>query len=70
MTSKTGKKNNYNRHIAQYLQKEGQPGNNIWSVNRIYHAKYFVSKNLTQNLVEKLVLDTSKKIKIKHIFAV
>ena len=35
MTSKTGKKNNYNRHIAQYPQKEGQPGNNIWSVNRI-----------------------------------
>ena len=27
--------NNYNIRIAQYLKKERQPANEIWSVNRI-----------------------------------
>ena len=32
--------NNYNTHIAQYLKKQSQLDNEIWSVNRIYQ-KYF-----------------------------
>ena len=27
--------NNYNTHIAQYPTKERQPGNQIWSANKI-----------------------------------
>ena len=27
--------NNYNTHIAQYLQRKKQSGNEIWSVNEI-----------------------------------
>ena len=29
------RKNNYNTHIAQYLEKLRQPDNGIWSLNRI-----------------------------------
>ena len=36
--------NNCNTHIAQYLPKERQPDNEIWSVNRTSQEKYFVSK--------------------------
>ena len=32
--------NNYNTHIAQYLKKERQSRNEIWSVNRIKCEKY------------------------------
>ena len=42
MLSRPGKQktNNYNTCIAQYLTKERQPDNEIWSVNRIYIDKY------------------------------
>ena len=36
--------NNYNRHIAQYLKKEKQSDNKIWSVNKIESQKYFSFK--------------------------
>ena len=36
--------NNYNTHIAQYLAKQRQPGNETWSINRINQEKYVASK--------------------------
>ena len=35
---------NYNTHIAQYLNNQRQPDNEIWSVNRILQEKYFSLK--------------------------
>ena len=35
MTSQSGQQNNCNTQIYQYLTKLKQPGNEIWSVNRI-----------------------------------
>ena len=43
-----------NIHIDQYLKKERQLGNEIWSVNK---KKLFFLKNHTQNMVEKLFPD-------------
>ena len=40
MTSQDWQTNNYSTHIAQYLKKQSQLDNEIWSVNRIYQ-KYF-----------------------------
>ena len=54
MTSQDWQTNNYNTHIAQYLKKQSQLDNEIWSVNRIYQ-KYFSWKNHTQNMAGKLV---------------
>ena len=45
MTCQTWQKNNYQTHIAQYLKKSRQPENEIWSVNRIKHKKYFFEKS-------------------------
>ena len=42
--------------IGQYLGKQRQSDNKIWSFNRIYHEHFFL-KNHTQNVVEKLVPD-------------
>ena len=39
--------NNYNSHIAQYLTKERQPDNEIWSVN----TEIFFFKNHPKNVV-------------------
>ena len=39
--------NNYNAHIAQYLTKERQPDNEIWSVN----TEIFFFKNHPKNVV-------------------
>ena len=36
--------NNYNAHIVQYLKKSRQSGDEISSVNRMEHEKYFSSK--------------------------
>ena len=33
--------NNYNAHIVQYLMKQRQSDNEIWSGNRTYQGKYF-----------------------------
>ena len=36
MTSQAGTQaTNYNKHIARYLKKHKQSGNEIWSVDRI-----------------------------------
>ena len=43
---KTWLGNNWNTHIAQYLTNEMQLGNEILSVNRIYHKKNFPSKTM------------------------
>ena len=37
--------NNYNTHIAQYLKKWMQPGNEIWSINRINMRNNFLEKS-------------------------
>ena len=44
--------NNYNTDIAKYLQKQAQPGNEIWSVNR-----NALLKNHGENERERLVPD-------------
>ena len=36
--------NNCNTHIAQYLKKQRQLDNEIWSVSGIQHEKYFSLK--------------------------
>ena len=36
--------NNYNTHIAQYLTRWRQLGNEFWTGNRILQEKYFSSK--------------------------
>ena len=33
--------NNCNKHTAQYLEKQRQSDNEIWSVNRMQHEKKF-----------------------------
>ena len=33
--------NNYNTHIDEYLKKQRQSNNEIWSVNITYHKKHF-----------------------------
>ena len=33
--------NNCNTHIAQYLEKQWQSDNDVWSVNRLKHENYF-----------------------------
>ena len=38
-------RNNCNTHIAKYLDKQKQPVNEIWSVNRIKHEEYFLEKS-------------------------
>ena len=46
--------NNYFTHIAQYLKKEIQSGNEIWSVNKIF---FFSCKNHWENETGRLVSD-------------
>ena len=46
--------------------EERQPGNEICSVNRRQHEKYFSLKSHTQNVVEKLVADPFLKTKTEH----
>ena len=41
MTSHHGKQNNYNTHIAQYLKRYSDSGNELWSVNRILQENDF-----------------------------
>ena len=52
-----GETNNYNIHIAHYLQKLTPSGNEIWSLNRILREKYFFVKNHAENEAEGLVQD-------------
>ena len=54
---KLGATNNGNTHIDQYLKKQRESGNEIWSVNRIKHDKHFSRKNHAQSVVEKLFPD-------------
>ena len=37
---------NNNTHIVQYLKKWRQPDNKVWSINRIWHEKYFFCEKL------------------------
>ena len=37
---KGGGGSNYNTHIVQYLQKQRELENEIWSTNRTQHGKY------------------------------
>ena len=65
MTSKT-RKNNCNRHIAQYLNKLRQSDDEIWSVNRIEHEKHFsynITKYFTKCWGETIPRPFSKKSK-------
>ena len=48
---------NYKTQIAQDLTNDRQPGNEIWSVNRISQKKYILKKNYAENEEEKLVPD-------------
>ena len=48
--------NNYNTHTEQHLQKYRQSDNEIWSVNKIKHEKYFL-KNHVENKAGRLVSD-------------
>ena len=55
-------------HIAKYLKKYGQLGNELRSVNRMNHERY-----LCQKIIHKMWWETStrpffKKIKIQHIY--
>ena len=47
---------NYNTPIAQYLKKQRQQDNEIWSINRTYQEKYFTWKIFTQNVVQRLLV--------------
>ena len=44
MTSQSGITNICNKHIVQYLVKQRQPGDEIWSFKRMSPQKYFSSK--------------------------
>ena len=41
----------FNTYIAQYLRKERQPDNEIWSVNRISQEKY-ISSEVMQKIMQ------------------
>ena len=57
----TWKTSNCNIHITEYLKKNMQSDNEIWSVNRIYYEKQSSLKIM--QIVEKLIPDPFPKKK-------
>ena len=51
--------NNYNRYNAQYLKKQRQPDNEIWSCNIKYNKTNIFFSKITQKMGEEDQLETS-----------
>ena len=49
--------------------KSRQPGNKIWSVNRIYHEKYLPENYINNNAGGEASPTPFQKIKIEHIIS-